>query len=155
MNERMIRTVISGGQTGVDRAALDTALWLGIEHAGWCPKGRLAEDGPIDLRYLLEETESTSYPIRTERNVVDSDGTLILYRETISGGTGLTCQLATKHCKPLLTVDLDDPPADEKVWEWFRENGIERLNIAGSRESQQPGIADAAAWYLRRILETA
>ena len=149
----MISNVISGGQTGVDRAALDTAIWLGIEHGGWCPKGRLAEDGPIAAKYLLDETESSSYPVRTERNVTDSDGTLVLYREAISGGTGLTFQLAKRHRKPVLTIDLDDPPADVNVWRWFRENGIERLNIAGPRESQQPGIADASAWYLRRILD--
>ena len=73
-----LRTIVSGGQTGVDRAALDVAIMLGFAHGGWCPAGRLAEDGPIDAHYALRETASAAYDVRTERNVVDSDGTLVL-----------------------------------------------------------------------------
>ena len=92
----MIRRIVSGGQTGVDRAALDVALSLGIPCAGWCPRGRRAEDGPIDARYPLNETPSTSYAKRTEWNVRDSDATLILARLPLGGGTALTERLARK-----------------------------------------------------------
>lgn len=89
--------IISGGQTGVDRAALDAALQLGIPCGGWCPKGRKAKDGPIPDRYPLKETESGSYPVRTEMNVRDSDGTLILTWGRPTGGTALTVRLARRH----------------------------------------------------------
>lgn len=87
---RGVRRIVSGGQTGVDRAALDVAMQLSIEHGGWCPRGRLAEDGTIPSRYDLRETRSAKYHVRTERNVVDSDATLILYRKSLTGGTLLT-----------------------------------------------------------------
>ena len=143
--------IVSGGQTGVDRAALDAAIELGIPHGGWCPRGRLAEDGTIPQRYQLTETDSPEYPVRTEQNVLDSDGTLILYRGPLSGGTELTVRLAKTHQKPCLLVDLDHPPEIDTVRRWITDAGVETLNVAGPRESQSPGIASAAAGFLKRL----
>ena len=144
--------VVSGGQTGVDRAGLDVAIALGIEHGGWCPKGRRAEDGPIPACYRLSETESDDYAVRTERNVVDSDGTLILYSGVLRGGTQLTYRLAQKHRRPHVLVDLCDPKPVEAVWQWIREQGISVLNVAGPRASQSEDIYALAREYLEQVL---
>jgi hypothetical protein len=145
--------IVSGGQTGVDRAALDVAIALHISHGGWCPKGRLAEDGRIPRRYQLRETESAEYPVRTERNVVDSDATLVLCAGRPSGGTELTVRLARRHKRPCLVVDLESPPTVAKVRAWLRRHGVGTLNVAGPRESQNPGIGERAAECLREVLE--
>jgi hypothetical protein len=143
--------IISGGQTGVDRGALDAAMALGIPHGGWCPAGRLAEDGRIPDRYQLGETESAEYRVRTERNVLEADATLILCRGTPSGGTELTVRLAKKHRRPCLVVDLDRPAALDEVRRWLQSHGVEVLNLAGPRESQSPGIGAAAVEFLRPL----
>jgi hypothetical protein len=143
--------IISGGQTGVDRAALDVAMFLGWAHGGWCPKYRLAEDGPISKKYCLRETESTDYAIRTERNVDQADGTLILHSGHISGGTRLTVALARKKCKPLLVVDLTSPPTPQFVCDWIYAEQIRCLNVAGPRESSAPGISAASHHFLHEV----
>lgn len=148
-----LKKIISGGQTGVDRGALDAAILLEIEHGGWCPRGRLAEDGRIPNSYQLEETKSADYPTRTERNVLDSDGTLILYRGQLSGGTFLTYRLAEQHDRPCLTVDLDSPISMTKFRKWLSNHKIKMLNVAGPRESQSHGIGQAAYEYLIKILK--
>ena len=145
--------IVSGGQTGVDRAALDVALQLDIPHGGWCPRGRLAEDGPIADCYQLRETRSPNYAQRTERNVLDSDGTLILYRGTVRGGTLRTHQLAARHKQPYLTVDMTTPIELSEVHQWMRSAKIEVLNVAGPRESQSPGIGQLAREYLLELLD--
>ena len=144
--------IVSGGQTGVDRGALDAAIELGIPHGGWCPQGRLAEDGRIPARYQLAETGSPEYPLRTEQNVLDSDATLILYRGQLSGGTELTFRLAEKHRKPCLVVELDDPPTLDAVRRWIAESRAQTLNVAGPRESQSPGIAARSSEFLKKLL---
>jgi len=136
--------IISGGQSGVDRAALDAALELGIPHGGWCPRGRLAEDGRIPSKYRLQETFSPDYTVRTRLNIRDSDGTLILYREPLEGGTALTWHKTLELEKPVLLVELGFPPVVEAFLLWLRENSIHTLNIAGPRESQRPGISTEA-----------
>jgi len=146
------RRIISGGQTGVDRGALDAAMALGIPHGGWCPRGRRAEDGPIPDRYDLRETDSPEYRVRTERNVIDSDATLILYRGRLSGGTELTLRLAEAHGKRHLVVDLGDPCPAEEVRRWLRAEGVNVLNVAGPRESQSPGISAQARRFLEVVL---
>jgi len=148
-----LRKIVSGGQTGVDRAALDVAASHGLPAGGWCPKGRKAEDGIIPEEYPLEETPSPRYPVRTAWNVRDSDGTLILTRGRPSGGTALTHEEAGRRSKPVLVVDLDRDPAPEGVRKWLRVNGIQVLNVAGPRESTQPGIGEAAATFLERVLD--
>lgn len=152
---RGLQRIVSGGQTGVDRAALEVALDLGIEHGGWCPRGRLAEDGPIPPQFNLAETASPLYHIRTERNVVDSDGTLILHRGRLTGGTLLTRRLATSHRKPLLEVDLDAPPMPQVVRAWLASEQIAVLNVAGPRESTRPGIQLLAIAWLKQLLAAA
>jgi hypothetical protein len=142
----VIERIVSGGQTGVDRGALDAALALGIPCGGWCPRGRRAEDGPIDGRYPLRETPSADYAQRTEWNVRDSDGTLVLTRGRPTGGTALTISLAPRLGRSCLVLDLATHPDPDAVWEWVEERGIGVLNVAGPRESQHPGIqADARA----------
>jgi hypothetical protein len=144
--------IISGGQTGADRGALDAAMASGVEHGGWCPRGRLAEDGAIPTCYQLTETETPEYPARTERNVRQSDGTLIVHRGPIGGGTELTLRLAQQHGKPYLLVDLDAPLPAEEVARWIGENTIEVLNVAGPRESQSPGIAAETRAFVDALL---
>lgn len=151
--KKIFSKIISGGQTGVDRAALDAALELGLPVGGWCPKGRRAEDGPIDNRYPLQETDSFYYPIRTERNVLDSDGTLILTRGKPKGGTALTVNLARAHKKFYLLIDLSAGEKVPLVIDWGRVNRIRVLNIAGPRESEAPGIYDKAVCFLKKILK--
>jgi hypothetical protein len=146
-----VKRIVSGGQTGVDRAALDVALSLGIEHGGWCPRGRLAEDGTIPARYLLTETASSDYAERTEKNVLDSDGTLILYRGRLSGGTSLTRSLAQWYRKPCITFDLEKRVNVGRAQRWLDENKIRVLNVAGPRESSAPGIHTAAREFLKRL----
>ena len=148
----MIERIVSGGQTGVDRAALDVALALGLPCGGWCPRGRRAEDGPIDERYPLRETPSPDYPQRTEWNVRDSDGTLVLTRGRPGGGTALTIALARRLGRPCLVVDLASDPDPDPVRRWVESEGIRTLNVAGPRESQQPGIQDDARAVLKITL---
>lgn len=156
----MVEKIVSGGQTGVDRAALDVALELNIPCGGWCPKGRIAEDGTIPDRYPLIESPSAAYEERTEWNVRDSDGTLILATFPPTGGTAYTLYLIEVRGKPFIAVDLDRMVENkevfgkeaERVAVWIEEEEIEVLNVAGPRESKQPGITDLAAGLLRKIM---
>ena len=145
-------TIISGGQTGVDRGALDAAIALDVPHGGRCPRGRLAEDGRIPARYRLTESESPLYRVRTEENVLDGDATLILARGPLTGGTRLTRNLARKHGKPCLVVDLARDADLEAVRAWLAAHAVSKLNVAGPRESQSPGIAGQARQLLRDLL---
>lgn len=139
----MLSKIVSGGQTGADRAALDAAIRLGIPHGGWVPKGRLAEDGPIPKRYRMRETGSSAYPQRTERNVRDSDGTVLITRGRPTGGSEYTRQMALRHNRPFLHVDLNRLPlfkAALTVSRWIADHSIRTLNVAGSRASKDPSI---------------
>jgi hypothetical protein len=141
----LVRKIISGGQTGVDRGALIAAIELDIEHGGYCPRGRLAEDGVIEARFQLVETDSSAYHIRTEKNVLQSCGTLIIHRGPLVGGTGLTEKFALRHQRPCLKIDLNQPQPPvrvEVIRAWLRKHRIAVLNIAGPRESSQPGIQE-------------
>lgn len=132
--------IVSGGQTGVDRGALDAAIVLGILRGGWCPAGRRAEDGVIPARYQLEETPSEDYGERTEWNVRDADSTLIISPLPLSGGTLFTLECARRFGRPHLVVDPSDPEAGGKIQSWMKGKGIRILNVAGPRESSVPGI---------------
>ncbi len=145
--------IISGGQTGVDRAALDVALELGISCGGFCPRGRRAEDGVIPPRYPLSELPSRDYAHRTAANVRCSDATLILHHGTLGGGTALTAELARREGRPLLCIDLAGEPDPEVVRRWLRQLRPAVLNVAGPRESGQPGIRRRASIFLRGVLE--
>ena len=148
----MIEKIISGGQTGVDRAALDVAIELQITHGGWCPAGRRAEDGRLNDRYRLAELDSAEYVDRTRKNVEDSDGTLILNKEILEGGTELTLIFAGNFGKPVMIVDLDNPPEPDDIRNWLVTNKINQCNVAGPRESKRPGIHRQACRYLHLLL---
>jgi len=143
-----VERIISGGQTGVDRAALEVARKLQIPSGGWCPKGRRAEDGRIGLKYPLQETPSEEYAQRTRWNVRDSDGTLIISRGELAGGTALTALVADKLGKPCLAVDLDRSDSVTEVAAWLQAEDVRVLNVAGPRESGQPRIYDEAFAFL-------
>ncbi len=143
--------IVSGGQTGVDRAALDAAMAAGLPVGGWCPRTRLAEDGRIPDRYPLSETPEPTYTQRTEWNVRDSDGTLVVCRGRPSGGTALTLLLASKWRRPAFVADLDSVPSTGAVREWLDRYGISILNVAGPRRSQSPGIYEDAYEFLLKV----
>ena len=140
----MLKKIISGGQTGVDRAALDAAVSVGIAHGGWIPKGRRTEDGSLPPNYQLQEMPTEEYDARTEKNVLDSDGTLIISRGSPTGGTDYTRKMALKHGKQLLHIDLllGQRPSDagSLVASWIEMSHIEILNVAGPRASHDPAI---------------
>lgn len=142
----MLARIVSGGQTGVDRGALDAALALGFACGGWCPAGRRAEDGTIDTRYPLVELAG-GYAARTRRNVADSDGTVIIHFGPLEGGTRLTRDICKEHAKPCLEIDgeLSPPePAASRIAAFVRQRQIRVLNVAGPRASKVPGARDYA-----------
>jgi hypothetical protein len=146
--------IVSGGQTGVDRAALDFAIQHGFEHGGWCPLGRVAEDGVIPPVYRLRATDSPEYDERTEKNVVDSDATLIVVREReLSGGTSFTKTCAEQHGRPLLVIRETEGLVQgaTALSKFLRRNEVRTLNIAGPRESQAPGLGK----FVVELLEAA
>ena len=152
-----LRKLVSGGQTGADRAGLDAGLFLGIAIEGWCPQGRRAEDGPIDLKYPLKETKARGYQVRTEWNVRDTDGTLLLVWQKVipRGGTELTSKFAKKHNKPCHVVDVSVPPSKTSLQEtrkWICDNNIAELNIAGPRESDKSPVYEPSLEYLKVLL---
>ena len=151
-----LRKIVSGGQTGVDRAALDWALARGVPCGGWCPLGRWAEDGPIDVRYPLRETPDADPARRTEWNVRDSDGTLIVTQaRRMTGGTLLTAGLARRLARPLLHLAKADSPAAEQaesLRQFIGQHEIRVLNVAGPRESGELGVREFVAGLLEAAL---
>ena len=133
-----ISKIISGGQTGVDRAALDAAISLGLEHGGFCSKGRVAEDGIIPLEYKMDELDTEEYSARTMKNVQCSDGTIILHKGEITGGTAFTEAFCKINKKPLLIINILDEFKKIRVNfnNWLDKNTISILNISGPRESE-------------------
>ena len=152
-----IRKIISGGQTGADRAALDFALKKGVKTGGWVPKGRIAEDGVIASAYLnLEETNTENYRVRTELNVRDSDATLILSQRDLTGGTALTKELALKYQKPYLHIDFRSKSIENAIFEtkqWLRMNDCRILNIAGHRASEDSEIYQITYEFLAKLFD--
>ena len=144
--------IVSGGQTGVDRAALDVAMELGIECGGWCPAGRAAEDGPIDPRYLLRETPSPDPAQRTEWNVRDSDATLVLASAAASPGTDLAVTTARLLRRPLYTFHAGAAEDVGAFRRWLSVYRVATLNVAGPRESESPGIYAEARRILTALL---
>jgi hypothetical protein len=139
----MLKKIISGGQTGADRAAIDLAIKLGIPHGGWIPKGRKTESGPLPLKYRLREMDTADYPNRTKLNIQDSHGTVILSRGRLTKGSELTLVFANIAQKPNCHIDLADNDSFEAaiiLHSFILENQIEILNVAGPRASLDPGI---------------
>lgn len=152
----MIKKVVSGGQTGADRAGLDAALELKLPHGGWCPKGRKAEDGTMPSHYIQQETKYSGYKVRTEWSIRDSDGTLIIKEGDLQGGTLKTARDARRTLKPLFIISLDarNPTKETKDFvQWVRSNKIEVLNVAGPRESKIPGIQERAKQVLVGLIK--
>jgi hypothetical protein len=143
VSKPLIDKIISGGQTGADRAGLDWAIQHGVAHGGWCPRGRRAEDGPIPSLYQLQETPRVKHLQRTEWNVRDSDGTVIFtMRKPISGGCFETMQSAIKYRKPHLHLSaVFKDHAALKLKKWLQQNHIRVLNVAGSRASKESEVA--------------
>ena len=148
----LVSKVISGGQTGVDRAALDAAIHIGIEIGGWCPRDRWAEDGVIPGKYPLIETESEDRTERTAMNVKESDATLILHDGSLSPGTQFTEELALSGGKPCLVANLHHPRLIDSVRYWLERTQTEVLNVAGPRASESEGIYESARAALVEIL---
>ncbi len=150
-----ISKIISGGQTGADRAALDFAVDAGIPHGGYVPAGRRAEDGKIPDSYRLVELDTKSYPARTEKNILESDGTLIASTGRLDGGSALTLRLCSRYNKPCLCINLsatDPQEAAKRLLAWMDEHDIRVLNVAGPRESKAPGIYRAVYSFLSAAL---
>jgi len=150
-----IEKIISGGQTGADRAALDVAIALGIPHGGSVPKGRQTEDGPLPECYSMTELTEGGYDARTEANIRDADATLIVSPGPLTGGSALTERLAHKHRRPVLHVDLSTCSAEEavvRVHEWLMDQRPGVLNVAGPRKSTARGTYGAVRNLLRGVL---
>jgi hypothetical protein len=146
--------IVSGGQAGADRAALDWAIKRGIPHGGWCPKGRKAEDGRIAKHYRLQETKSSAWKKRTEWNVRDSDGTVIFtIRDKLTGGSKATANFAEEAGKPCLHLSAESCNKQAAVFlmRFIRDNNIKTLNIAGPRASSQPEIG----MFVTEVLDSA
>ncbi|KJS08965.1 MAG: hypothetical protein VR73_03740 [Gammaproteobacteria bacterium BRH_c0] len=147
-----LEKIVSGGQTGVDRAALDAAMARNFPVGGWCPEGRLAEDGIIPDRYPLQELSGAGYRQRTRQNVRDSDATLIIYYDTLSGGTEQTLALCLKEHKPYLLIDaeaIDTRKTVEKLLRFLGQGSIKVLNVAGPRGS----AGDWAYSYTHTVID--
>ncbi len=150
----MIQKIISGGQTGADRAALDFAIRNNIPHGGWVPRGRKTEDGTLPEKYNLQEMPTGQYSKRTEKNVIDSDGTLIISHGLLTGGSALTTSFAELHRKPWIHIDLDMTPYSEAagtIQEWIGRNGIKVMNVAGPRASKDPEIYGTVMELLNEV----
>jgi hypothetical protein len=151
----MVKKIISGGQTGADQAALDVAIKLGISHGGWIPKGRLTETGMLDDKYHLKEMETANYNKRTEQNVIDSDGTLIISHGKLTGGSEYTRDMALGHGRPWLHIDLNkiEPfQAARQIKSWIAKYEIKVLNVAGPRASKDTAICRSTTDVLERAL---
>jgi hypothetical protein len=160
MSKYLIEKIISGGQTGVDRAALDVAIKYNTAHGGWCPPGRKAEDGVIPIKYNLIEAPlydfldpDAIFKKRTELNVKNSDGTLIILRNEPARGTLYTITMTEKYYKPLMIYNLLINNLDE-IPEWLMNNKILKLNVAGPRESEENGIYEATYLLLQQYLKS-
>jgi hypothetical protein len=146
-----IKKIVSGGQTGADQGALDAAIKYGFPHGGWVPKGRLTESGPLPEKYKLKEMPTASYPKRTEQNAKDSDGTVIISRGKLTGGSKATMKFAKKIRKPWFHIDLNEAYVylvASDIYRWTLENNIRTLNVAGPRASKDPKVNEDVRYII-------
>ena len=157
----MLEKIVSGAQTGADRGGLDAALAKGLPIGGWVPKGRRAEDGVVPDKYVgLVEMPTASYLARTEKNVIDSDATLILtlnVEGAVTGGTKKTAEFARMHGRPCVFVvvspEVVNPTHLDMALRFLVENQVRVLNVAGPRESKQPGVQEAARKFMEAVID--
>ncbi len=149
-----VKKIISGGQTGVDRAALDGAIFLGIPYGGWLPPNRMTENGPLEKCYILEVMGHGGYKERTLQNVQVSDGTLILSSGPLTGGSALTQKAAQNYNKPCLHIDFRTIPlfeASHQISVWVKTNRVGVLNVAGPRASSDANIYSLTIQLLKEV----
>jgi hypothetical protein len=150
-----LEKIISGGQTGADRAALDFAIDHGIPYGGCVPKGRKTEDGTLPLNYHLQEMPTSEYSKRTLQNVLDSDGTVIVSHGFLTGGSALTREFAIQHKKHWIHIDMKElslKEAAERLASWLTEKEINVLNVAGPKAGKDPKIYEAVLRLLKETL---
>lgn len=151
----MIEKIVSGGQTGADQAALDAAIKHGVPHGGWIGDARRTESGPLDSRYQLRIIPGGKYVDRTEKNVEDSDGTLIISHGRLDGGSEYTKDMAIKHHRPWVHIDLNHtcmPDAVQDICLWLKKHNIRTLNVAGPRLSKDALIYDGVFRLMEAVL---
>jgi len=149
-----IEKIVSGGQTGADRAALDFAIDCQIPYGGWVPKGRKTEDGTLPAKYQLQEMPTPEYSKRTEKNVLDADGTVIVSHGFLTGGSALTREFAIQHNKPWIHIDLKElslEEASKALAGWLKDNAIRVLNVAGPKAGKDPRIYEATLSLLKKV----
>ena len=144
--------IISGGQAGTDRAALDFAIKYGLCSSGWCPKGRLAEDGIIADKYPLKETATAEPSERTRFNIEESDASLIIYKKIADTGTLFTIQYATDMAKQIIVSCQEQEISTQSFRKWLQENKVQKLNVAGPRESKDEGVYEYSLETLCKLL---
>lgn len=156
MGSHRISKIITGGQTGADRAGLDVAIDLGIDYGGSIPSGRRTEDGHLPAKYeRMTEMRSRHYQVRTEKNVIDADATLLFTGRKVGSGSALTKKVAGKHHKALLHINLDkktDEEAAGEILQWLDDSKPRILNIAGSRETESGEIYGRVCSILKQVL---
>jgi hypothetical protein len=150
-----IEKIISGGQTGADRAALDFAIDHNIPYGGWLPKGRITEDGTLSYKYHLQEMPTEDYSKRTQMNVLDSEGTVIISNGFLTGGSAVTREFAIEHNRPWIHLDMKELSLEEaagKMISWLTEHEIRVVNVAGPRAGKDPAIYDTVWRLLKATL---
>ena len=152
----MLKKIISGCQSGADIAGIDAAIMNGFPYGGWVPKGRKTENGPLPLKYSVQEMPTSGYPKRTEKNIVDSDGTVIFTHGKLSGGSALTKKYAVKHQKPWIHFDMMSKTPEAaalELAEWTKQNCVEILNVAGRSASKDEKIYDVTFSAISALLQ--
>ena len=156
MEDKMLKKICSGGQTGADLGGLIVAKMFGIETGGWMPKGFMTQHGPKPewaKKYNLQEHESPKYPPRTFCNIENSDGTIRLAYDLLSAGEKCTLKGIQKYDKPYIDVDMNEPRDIQEVVDWINENNIETLNVAGNSERTRPGMSIGVVDYMSKVFE--
>ena len=152
----MLEKIISGGQTGADIAAIDAAIASNFPYGGWLPKGRKTEKGSLSMHYQMQEMTTGGYPKRTEKNIKESDGTVIFTHQNLTGGSKLAGDLAERLGKPWLHINFNKTDSNKVISllsGWIKKNKINVLNVAGSRASKDVDIYDKVFLAINNIIK--